>query len=91
MAKKASSSMYKAARTARDIEVLASGNSEKIMRRAKNKLIGRMLSKLKIWRCDLFFVPRMRVWHDFDDDLYITTISKNGIIMPGAIFKIDPD
>lgn len=50
MAKKKSSDMYKAARTARDIEVLASGDPKKIMRRAKNKVIGRILSKLKIWR-----------------------------------------
>jgi hypothetical protein len=50
MAKKASRDMYKAARTARDIEVLASGDPKKIMRRAKNKLVGRLLSKLKIWQ-----------------------------------------
>jgi hypothetical protein len=50
MAKKKSSDMYKAARTARDLEVLASGDPKKIMRRAKNKLVGRLLSKLKIWR-----------------------------------------
>jgi hypothetical protein len=50
MAKKASSSLYKAAKMARDIEVLASGDPEKIARRAKNKLIGRLLSKLRVWR-----------------------------------------
>ena len=33
-----SSDMYKAARTSRDIEVLASGDPKKIVRRAKNKL-----------------------------------------------------
>ncbi|MGD0954666.1 MAG: hypothetical protein ABR985_20160 [Methanotrichaceae archaeon] len=49
MAKKASSSLYKAARTMNDIETLATGNPKKIMRRGKNKLLGRMLSKLKIW------------------------------------------
>jgi hypothetical protein len=45
-----SSDMYKAARTARDIVVLASGDPKKILRRGKNKLIGRLLSKLRIWR-----------------------------------------
>jgi hypothetical protein len=50
MAKKASNDMYKAARAARDLEVLASGDPKKVMRRAKNKQIGRLLGKLKIWQ-----------------------------------------
>ena len=50
MAKKASSSLHKAARMSRDIEVLASGNPKKILRRGKNKLLGRLLGRLKIWR-----------------------------------------
>lgn len=49
MAKMASSRLYKAVRTRNYIETLASGNPKKIMRRGKNKLLGRMLSKLTIW------------------------------------------
>jgi hypothetical protein len=41
-----SSQLYSNARVARDIEVLASGNPKKILRRGKNKLLGRVLSKI---------------------------------------------
>jgi hypothetical protein len=50
MSKKIAGGLYKTARTMNDIETIASGNPVKIMRRVKNKLIGRLLSKLKIWR-----------------------------------------
>jgi hypothetical protein len=50
MAEKTSSGLYKAARTMNDLETLASGSPEKIRRRAKNKLLGRLLSKMRIWR-----------------------------------------
>ena len=50
MAKKASRELYKTARTMNDLEPLASGDPKKILRKGKNKLIGRLLVKLKIWR-----------------------------------------
>jgi hypothetical protein len=50
MPNKASSDLYKAARTTNDLETLASGDPKKILRRGKNKLLGRLLSKTRIWR-----------------------------------------
>ena len=45
-----SSFFYRAARTANDVEPLASGDPKRIARRAKNKLIDRLLGKAGIWR-----------------------------------------
>ena len=44
------SNMYRAARMANDISVLASGDPHRIMRRAKNKIIGRAMARAGIWR-----------------------------------------
>jgi len=37
--------LYKLARTANDVETLASGNPKRMAKRAKNKFIGRKLMK----------------------------------------------
>jgi hypothetical protein len=42
--------MYAAARLANDISTLASGNPNRIARRAKNKIIGRALGRAGLWR-----------------------------------------
>ncbi len=47
--KKIVSFLYKLARVANDAETLASGDPEKIARRAKNKFIGRKLIR-KAWK-----------------------------------------
>jgi len=36
--------------SSRDIEVVASGNPKKIVTRIKNKILGRLLGKIGIWR-----------------------------------------
>lgn len=49
MARKASSYLYRLARKTRDLEVLSSVNPRRIARRAKNKLLGRRLSRIFRW------------------------------------------
>jgi hypothetical protein len=44
------SSLYRTARVANDISVLASGNPRRITRRAKNKILGRALGRAGLWR-----------------------------------------
>ncbi len=41
--------LYQLARMANDVEKLSSGNPKRIVRRAKNKLIGRKLIR-KVWK-----------------------------------------
>jgi len=42
--------MYAAARLANDVSTVASGNPHRIVRRAKNKIIGRALGRAGLWR-----------------------------------------
>ena len=42
--------LYRAARTANDVEAITSGNPKRVERRLKNKLVGRLLGKAGIWR-----------------------------------------
>jgi hypothetical protein len=44
------SEMYRAARLANDVSVLASGNPSRIARRARNKIVGRALGRSGLWR-----------------------------------------
>ncbi len=44
------SQMYAAARLANDVSTVASGNPRRIVRRAKNKIIGRALGRAGLWR-----------------------------------------
>lgn len=42
--------LYKAARTARDVEAVSSGDPKRIERRAKNRIVGRLLGRAGFWR-----------------------------------------
>jgi hypothetical protein len=44
------SQLYAAARLANDVSTLASGNPRRIVRRARNKIIGRALGRAGLWR-----------------------------------------
>jgi muconolactone delta-isomerase len=44
------SSLYRTARLANDVSVLASRDPRRITRRAKNKIVGRALARAGIWR-----------------------------------------
>jgi len=43
-------SLYRAARLSGDLGVIFSGKPSRIARRAKNKVVGRVLGRLRIWR-----------------------------------------
>lgn len=49
---KLSRRLYRAARLANDVETITSGDPKRIRRRAKNKLVGRLLAPLwrQLWR-----------------------------------------
>ena len=42
--------LYRAARFSNDMGTIASGKPSRIARRAKNKILGRILARLRFWR-----------------------------------------
>ena len=44
------SNLYRLARAANDISVLASGDPKRIAWRAKNKIVGRILGRIGVWK-----------------------------------------
>lgn len=44
------SNLYRSARLLGDVQAVASGNPKRIERRAKNKLVGRALGRVGVWR-----------------------------------------
>jgi hypothetical protein len=45
-----SSKLFRAARRVDDIEALASGDPKRVARRAKNRIVGRLLVRVGFWR-----------------------------------------
>jgi hypothetical protein len=44
------STLYRAARLSNDLGTLASGKPSRMVRRGKNKIVGRVLGRLRVWR-----------------------------------------
>jgi hypothetical protein len=44
------SQLHRTARLANDVSVVASGNPNRMARRAKNKIVGRAMARAGIWR-----------------------------------------
>jgi muconolactone delta-isomerase len=44
------SQLYAAARLANDVSTLASGDPQRMARRARNKIVGRALGRAGLWR-----------------------------------------
>lgn len=42
--------LYKFTRLARDVEVLSTMDGKKIIRRVKNKVVGRVLARIGFWK-----------------------------------------
>lgn len=47
---KLTTQLYRLARLSNDIDALTGGDADRIARRAKNKLLGRALSRAGVWR-----------------------------------------
>ena len=45
-----SSQLYRAARIANDVEAVESGNPKRVVRRARNVVVGRALGRAGLWR-----------------------------------------
>jgi len=45
-----SSNLFRAARRVDDIEAIASGDPKRVARRAKNRIVGRLLARAGFWR-----------------------------------------